>query len=171
MQLMPEEVILAIALSDLHIDINDKEGTKVRPQFGGSWWFLACECDDHYVDIVQELVSMCSFQQVRLLCLLEGGSNQNKGTVISRATPKCREVLSQAIRFMGRFEFVGNTPLYSDPDIGLKAFDGLDFGGAKKSDDEGRRVVLKCYSMKEAYLNKVSRRPWWNSEGECKRCA
>eukprot|EP00980_Cylindrotheca_fusiformis_P008855 scaffold1888_cov120-Cylindrotheca_fusiformis.AAC.25 len=153
---MPEEVILAIALSDLHIDINDKEGKQVRPEYGGSWWFLTCECDDHYVEIVQELVSMCSFQQVRLLCLMEGGSVQNKGTVISRATPKCREVLSQAIRFMGRFEFVGNAPLYSDPDVGLKAFDGLDFGNGIASTDEGRRVVLNCYSMREPFLQQIA---------------
>jgi hypothetical protein len=158
MQLMPEEVILAIALSDLHIDINDKVGTEVREKFGGSWWFLTCECDDHYVAIVKELVSMCSFQQVRLLCLMEGGSSQNRGTVISRATPKCREVLTQAIRFVGRFEFIGNTPLYSDPDVGLKVFDALDFGGENNSDNEGNRVILKCYSMQKPFLKLVSNR-------------
>ena len=54
MQLMPDEVILAIALADLPMDIDDKQCTKIRKKYGGSWWFLACECDDHYLDIVKE---------------------------------------------------------------------------------------------------------------------
>ena len=64
MQLMPDEGILAIALVDLPIDIDDKDGIKVREEFGRSWWFLACECDDHHVDIVQEIVAICTFQQI-----------------------------------------------------------------------------------------------------------
>jgi hypothetical protein len=160
MQLMPEEVILAIALVDLPIDINDKEGMRVREEFGGSWWFLACECDDHYVYIVEEVVSICTFQQVRALCFMKGGSSQHMGTVISRATPKCRQVLTQALRFVGRFEFVGNEALSTDPSIGLKEFDALDFGGSSmnKHHEEGRRVLLKCYSMQEPFLQQVSYR-------------
>lgn len=156
MQLMPDEVILAIALADLHIDLNGDDVTKIRKNFGGSWWFLTCECDDHYVGIVRNLVSMCSFEQVRMLCVMEGGSSQNKGTVIARATPKCREVLAQATRFLGRFEFVGKTPLYSDVDRRIKAFDALDFGGGIRSSDEGRRVLLKSYSLRDVFLVEVS---------------
>lgn len=154
MQRMPDEVILAIALADLHIDLGGDVTT--RQNFGGSWWFLTCECDDHYVDIVRTLVAMCSFEQVRMLCVMEGGASQNRGTVISRATPKCREVLSQAIRFLGRFEFVGTTPLYSDVDKQIKAFDALDFGGGNCSSDEGRRVLLKSYALKDVFLVEVS---------------
>jgi len=153
MQLMPDEVILAIALADLHIDLDGGNVTRTRQNFGGSWWFLTCECDDHYVDIVRNLVSMCSFEQVRLLCLMEGGPSKNRGTVISRATPKCREVLSQAIRFLGRFEFVGKTPLYSDVDKRIKVFDAFDFGGGgSRSSDEGRRVLLKSYSFRDVFM-------------------
>jgi hypothetical protein len=153
---MPDEVILAIAFADLHIDLNGDDGTKIRKNFGGSWWFLTCECDDHYVDIVRNLVSMCSFEQVRMLCVMEGGPSRNKGTVISRATPKCREVLAQAIRFLGRFEFVGKAPLYSDVDKRIKAFDAFDFGGGSHSSDEGRRVLLKSYSLRDVFLAEVS---------------
>lgn len=156
MQLMPEEVILAIALVDLPIDIDDKDGIKVRENFGLSWWFLTCECDDHYVDIVKEVVAICTFQQIRALCFMKGGSSQNKITVISRATPKSRQVLTQALRFVGRFEFVGNEALYSDPKIGLKEFEALDFGDSSSSQEEGRRVLLKCYSEQEPFLTQVS---------------
>jgi ankyrin repeat protein len=160
MQLMPEEVILAIALVDLPVDIDDKDGIKVREikvreEHGGSWWYLACECDDHYVDIVEQIVSICTFQQVRELCFMKGGSRQHKGTVISRATPECHDVLTQALRFLGRYEFVGNSALFSDPAIGLEEFDALDFGGTPAY-EEGRRVVLKCYSMQESFLKQTA---------------
>ena len=155
MQLMPDEVILAIALVDLPIDIDDKEGTKVREKFGHSWWYLCCECDDHYVDIVKQIVGISTFQQIRALCMMKGGSNHHKDTVLSRATPKCSHVLTQALRFVGRFEFVGNDALHSDPTIGLKEFDALDFGA---NPEESRRVLLKCYSDQEAFLQQVSSR-------------
>lgn len=156
--MVPDEVILAIALVDLPIDVDDKDGIKVREGSGGSWWFLACECDDHYIGIVQEIISICTFQQIRALCFMKGGSSHSVATVISRATPKCQHLLTQALRFVGRFEFVGNAALYSDPSIGLKEFDALDFGGSKIAPDpqeEGRRVLLKCYSMKEPFLKEV----------------
>lgn len=156
MQLMPDEVILAIALSDLPMEIDDKQCTKIRKDFGRSWWFLACECDDHYVDLVKEILSMCSFQQVRALCFMERGSKKRRATVISRATPKCRKLLTEAIRFLGRFEFVGNTALYSDPDTGLKAFDALDFGVGKTENDVGRKVTLNSFSMEKSFLKIVS---------------
>jgi hypothetical protein len=158
MQLMPDEGILAIALVDLPIDIDDKDGIQVREEFGRSWWFLACECDDHHVDIVQDIVAICTFQQIRALCFMKGGSSQHKGTVITRATPKCRQVLTHALRFVGRFEFVGNDAVYSDPSIGLKEFHALDFGGSSSdhNQEEGRRVLLKCYSEQEPFLKQVS---------------
>ena len=152
---MPEEVIYAMALVDLPIDIDGKDSAEVRESMGGSWWFLVCESDDHYADVVQEIISVCTFQQVRELCFMRGGPG---GNVITRATPKCRRLLTQALRFVGRFEFVGNSALYSDPSIGLKEFDALDFGaddGGNNDFDEGRRVLLKCYSIEEPFLKEV----------------
>ena len=155
MQLMPEEVILAIALVDLPIDIEDKDEARDRKELGASWWFLTCECDDHYVHIVQEIIAICTFQQIHALCFSKGSRG---GTVLSRATPKCRRILQQALRFVGRYEFVGNGAVYSDPSIGLKEFEALDFGGesASRNDEEGRRVLLKCYSEQESFLKHVS---------------
>mmetsp|Transcript_4487 Transcript_4487/g.8273 ORF Transcript_4487/g.8273 Transcript_4487/m.8273 type:complete len:787 (+) Transcript_4487:408-2768(+) len=151
MQLMPEEVILSIALVDLPINIDDK-GAKVEEGQGGSWYFLTCESDDHMLDIVQEIVSICSFQQLRELCFMVDGVGNS---ILDRATPKCREVLSQALRFLGRFEFVGNGPLRSDSSTGFKVFDALDFGG-KEDNQEGKRVVLECYENEDEFENRVT---------------
>ena len=137
MVMMPEEVILAIALVDLPINIDDREGIKVFKDRGQSWAFLTCDCDDHMVHVVEEILSICSFQQLQELCFWkENGLEQ---TVLDRATPKCREAMNQALRFLGRFEFLGEGPLFSDMQTGFKAFDALDFGG----NEEGKPDVVK----------------------------
>jgi hypothetical protein len=157
MQLIPDEVILAIALVDLPFDIEDKEALKISEELGASWWFLVCECDDHYFEIVANVLSICSFQQRRALGFMEGPSSEHKGTVLSRATPKCRQLLTQGLRFVGRFEFVGNSAHYADPAIGLREFEALDFGGLSENanGEDGRKVTLKCYTMKEPFLVEV----------------
>jgi hypothetical protein len=155
MGMMPEEVIFSIVLVDLPVDADDKSGVKVRQGLGDSWWFLTCESDDHYFEIVQEVVAVCSVQQVRELCFMKGGTRSNGGKVISRATPKCRLLLTQALRFVGRFEFVGSSALYTDQSIGLKEFDALDFGGEISDAEDGRRVILKCYSVEESFQREV----------------
>lgn len=157
---MPEEVILAIALIDLPFNIDDKETVQFREGNGGSWWFLACECDDSYADIVQEIVVICSFQQIRALCFFHGGTNQ--GTVMDRATPKCHDILTHALRFLGRFEFVGDSAIEADPTIGLKTFEALDFNDSFGKED-GRKVVLKCYSKAETFKKVVS----WACDTPC----
>jgi ankyrin repeat protein len=155
---MPHEVIFAIALVDLPIDIEQKTEVKVREGFGDSWWYLACECDDHYVDIVKQVLSMCTFLQIRELCFMKRGFKHSGTPVISLATPGCRHVLTWALRFLGRFEFLGNSPLMSDPSIGLQEFDALDFGervSTKRPNDEGKRVLLKCFSSEEYFISQV----------------
>jgi len=152
---MPEEVILSIALVDLPFDVDDKDSMKLRDEHGESWWFLVCECDDHYVDIVQQIVMICTFQQVQALCSMKSGSSQHKDAIMSRATPKCKQVLAHASRFLGRFELTGNTPVESDSAIGLKVFDALDFADSEEY-EEGRRVTLKCYANIEAFRQAVS---------------
>ena len=158
MQFMPDEVILAIALLDLPFDIEDKEAIMISKESGASWWFLACECDDDHFEIVANILSICSFPQRRALGYMEGRSSEHKGTVLSSATPKCRQLLSQGLRFIGRFDFVGDGPLYSDLSIGLQEFEAIDFGddlsGGFNSGD-GRKVILKCYTKKESFLSEV----------------
>ena len=156
MQSMPREVILALALVDLPFDLAENEGVKVREEFGGSWWFLACECDDYHVDLVEEIISICSYQQLRELCFMKGGLNGNGGPVISRATPKCCQLLRKALRFVGRFEFLGNAAIYTDDTLGLKVFEALDFGAEEEPFKEGRRVMLQCYEREDKYRQETS---------------
>ena len=155
MNVMPREVILALVLVDLPIDLDEKEGTKVREGFGGSWCFLTCECDDHYADVVEEVISICSYSQVRELCFAKCGPNQSGGSVITRATPICRLALRKALRFVGRFEFLGSAALHTDVSLGLKVFEALDFGTDEDELEDGRRVLLRCYSREKSYLQEV----------------
>lgn len=150
MVMMPEEVILAIALVDLPINIDDRDGIKLLKDRGESWSFLTCDCDDHMVHVVEEILSICSFQQLQELCFLKeaGGSEQ---TILDKATPKCREAMNRSLRFLGRFEFVGDGPLFSDLQTGFKAFDALDFGG----NEEGKPVSLECYQSESDFENRV----------------
>jgi hypothetical protein len=151
---MPPEVILAIALVDLPFDIDDKDLIMTREDGGGSWWFLACECDDQYVDIVQQIIMICTFQQVQQLSFTKGGPRNQQQSVLSRATPKCRQVLQHALRFLGRFEIIGDGPLECDESSGVTIFDALDY--SETENDEGRRVILKCYSTEETFSDAVS---------------
>jgi len=148
---MPPEVILAIALVDLPFDIDDKHLLMTRDDGGSSWWFLACECDDHYVDVVQQIVMICTTQQVQLLCSMKGGSKNQQQSVLSRATPKCKQVLQYAQRFMGRFEIIGDGPLECDESDGVTVFEALDYMDSENDDSDGRRVILKCYANDEAF--------------------
>jgi hypothetical protein len=156
MQGMPRAVIVALLLVDVPIDLDDKEGVKIIEGSGGSWWFLTCECDDQYVDVVEEIVAICSYQQIREMCFMKGGSVKDGAPVVSRATPKCREVLLRALRFVGRFEFLGNASINSDSKPGVKVFDALDFGTDKVPFADGRRVLLYCFATEDYYLEEAS---------------
>jgi hypothetical protein len=151
---MPPEVILAVALVDLPFDIDDKNLIMTREDGGASWWFLVCECDDQYVDIVQQIVMICTFQQVQQLCFAKRGSRKRKQSVLSRATPKCKQVLQHALRFLGRFDIVGDGPLECDEAAGVTVFEALDYMDSEN--DDGRRVILKCYATEESFSQAVS---------------
>jgi len=154
---MPRAVVLALVLVDLPVDLDDKDAVKVREGHGASWSFLTCDCDDAHIDIVEEVLSICSYRQTRELCFLRsGGSTHNDGTVISRATPKAKAALRKALRFVGRYEFLGSSPVHSDAPEGLKVFEALDFGTYENPIQDGRAVLLKCFSKEEPYLNEIS---------------
>jgi hypothetical protein len=147
------QLILAIVLVDLPIEIDSKDTVKVREKQGSSWWYLVCESDDHFVSVVDEVVSMCSYVQIRELCFMEG---HNGETLISRATPKCRAILQKGLRFLGRFEFVGQSAILADPSRGIKIFEAIDFGPSNDSYELGKRVILKCFADEATFLQEVS---------------
>jgi hypothetical protein len=142
MNLLPSEVILALVLVDLPFEVDDVHGT-IREDFGGSWFFLVCECDDQYLAVVEEVLFLCSYPQVRALCFYSDN-------ILTRATPKCREAIQRSLRFLGRFEFIGSGPDGSKAD-GCQIFAAIDYGG-----DHERRVVLKNYADQDLFHKEVS---------------
>lgn len=156
MQKLPQEVILALALVDLPFDLDDSECTVRKGGYGASWFFLTCECDDHYVDIVEEIIGLCSYRQARELCFFDNRSGE---PLLVRATTKCRAVLQRTLRFMGRYEFVGSVPLEDSDEVGFnptyRLFDAIDYGSQAQPHPEGRRVVLKCYVAHDAFEEEV----------------
>ena len=155
---MPRSVILALVLVDLPIDLDDKDAVNVREGFGASWSFLTCDCDDAHPDMVEEVLSICSYRQIRELCFLLSGPSRNAGTVITQATPKSKAALRNALRFVGRYEFTGSSPVHLDADLGLKVFEALDFGTGSDPDPaaNGREVLLSCYSEEGPYLQEIA---------------
>lgn len=155
MQGAPREVLLAMVLVDLPFDLDDIEfhGRGLRDGFGASWVFLTCECDDAYVDVAEEVLSLCSYPQSRELCFFDVGSGE---TLLARATPKCRMVLQRSLRFLGRFEFVSAQSV-DTPDF--RVFDAIDFGTKDFPLPEGKRVVLKCYIERDLFELEVRESP------------
>jgi hypothetical protein len=148
---VPREVLLAIVLVDLPFDLDDAECQNChRDGCGASWFFLTCECDDAYVDIVEEVVSLCSYPQARELCFIEVGVGES---LLARATPKCRNVLQRSLRFLGRFEFVST--LLEEKST-YRLFEAIDFGTKEEPISDGRQVILKCYIEQDLFEHEVS---------------
>ena len=150
MQGMPREVILALVLVDLPINLDEKSDTTLRDGFGASWWYITCECDDHYVDIVEEVVSLCTFDQIQALCSLKKG----RDTLLRRSTPKSRSVLSKLTRFVGRFEFTDTERLAPSNDD-FVSLEALDFGTSWDPIPHGRSILLRAFSNKGLFEQEV----------------
>merc|ERR1712151_1194412 len=67
-------IILALSLLDLPIDINNThiihENNDVI--YGASWYFLTCDSNDDYINIVKEILILCTYYQIRELCFMRG---------------------------------------------------------------------------------------------------
>lgn len=148
----PKEVLLAMVLVDLPFDLDDIDfnGRGSRDGSGASWVFLTCECDDAYLDVVEEVLFLCSYAQSRELCFFDMGSGD---TLLARATPKCRTVLQRSLRFLGRFEFVSAKSVDAPA---FRLFDAIDFGTRDFPIPDGKRVVLKCYIDRDLFELEVS---------------
>ncbi|KAL7470976.1 hypothetical protein ACHAXS_011265 [Conticribra weissflogii] len=135
---LQNEILLAIAIIDLPIDLGTKEEAIMRSGYGRSWWFLLCESNDKYVNIVKEILSLCSHPQKMALCLTKSGNR----TAVASATPLCQLELRKSLRFMGRFEFVGGEKSSRKKSNHTKEFDALDYYALP---DRGKKVTLLCY--------------------------
>jgi len=150
---MPEEVILALVLIDLRFDIQSNR-TVVRTGYGKNWWFLVCDCNDEYHDVVKKVLLKCSHYEAIALCFMEGGNSSSKWSVISRATPKCKSELQKFLRFAGRYEFEGEPKLF-DSVKGLTVYDAFDFGSYDDQRKEKKKVTLRCFTKEQPYNDEV----------------
>ena len=148
--MLPREVVLALVLVDLPTEM--KPEALRTGSSGDSWWYINCDCDDHYWDIVDEVLAMCSYSQVRELCFVKDASGH---PLLSRASPKCRQLLQRALRLVGRFEFTGSAPTSPYGSAGVKVFDALDYGSRTCPYPTGRRVQLRCYSDRELFATET----------------
>jgi hypothetical protein len=145
------EVIMAIALIDLPIDLDkNADENNVRAGYGGSWWYLTCDCDDAFVFIVKDLLEICDHKQKRDLCFLKSRHGES---VMNRATPQIKDVLRKALRFAERYEFIGGA---NPRQHGIKVFEALDFGTDDEPIIEGQKVFLEYHSQEESYERAVS---------------
>jgi hypothetical protein len=152
MQMLPRDIILLTAMADLPIDIDRKHDVELLEGRGASLWYLACECDDFHIDVVEEIISLCTHSQARALSLLKGASGE---ALVKRATPGCRSVLQSALRLAGRFEFTDSEVVFADDVRGLNVFKALDFADHLDSDGEGKRVLLKNFRKRNAFEEEV----------------
>merc|ERR1719276_62498 len=67
---------------------------------------------------------------------------------MNRATPQIKEVLRKALRFAGRYEFIGGG---SSRQNGVKVFEALDFGTDDEAIIEGQKVFLEHHSQEDSY--------------------
>ena len=153
MQMMPHDVIMEFALADLPIDIERRHDVQVVEGRGASWWYLVCDCDDFFVNVVEEIISLCTFPQIQAICSVQGPSG---GNLLQRATPFCKSILKESLRFAGRFEFDENLVVFEDSSRGLRVFEAVDFGTAEDAYVEGRDVLLKCYDNRQLFEQEVS---------------
>jgi hypothetical protein len=141
MQGFPREVILGLVLVDLPINLDQKKQVELREEaFGESWWYITCDCDDHYVDIVKEVLELCNYEQAKALCFISDGPD----VLFRRASPKCKQALANAMRFCSRFELHDEGP---EP----ATYNAVDYGTPFDPIPEGQRVLLRSYSCKEDY--------------------
>ncbi len=151
---LQREIILAIAIIDLPIDLGSKEDVILRTNFGASWWFLLCESNDEFVDIVTEILALCSHPQKMALCLTVAGGG-NEETAVACATPLCKSALREGLRFLGRFEFVGGDSNNLVSSRKVQKFDAIDYGPANNLFSGEKKVSLICYGSNEVYLREA----------------
>lgn len=132
---------MGLVLVDLPINLDQKKQVELREEaFGESWWYITCDCDDHYVDVVKEVMGLCNYEQAKALCFIADGPD----VLFRRASPKCKQTLANSMRFCGRFEI-------HDEGHEEGTFNAVDFGTPFDPIPEGQRVLIRSYSSREDF--------------------
>lgn len=108
--------------------------------------------DDFFANIVEDVISFCSVEQARSLCLVRNSSGE---TLLQRASPRCKLAMETALRVAGRFEYDENKPLFVDNTRGLRIYDAYDHGDIDDGEAEGKKVSLRLFSNYKAFEEEV----------------
>ncbi|KAL7549866.1 hypothetical protein ACHAWF_013124 [Thalassiosira exigua] len=111
-----KEIVFALAVVDLPIDLEATERVTVRTGYGSSWRSLLRESGDLPAVVVRDILSLCSFPQRVALCLAGAGDDRGDGLIaVAQASSRCKLELNRGIRRFGRFELVGEDGTTSRP--------------------------------------------------------
>lgn len=104
------------------------------------------------MNIVEDVISFCSVEQARALCLAK---NALGDTLLQRASPRCKLVMETALRVAGRFEYDESKPLLVDNTKGLRIYNAYDHGDIDDREAEGKKVRLRLFSNYKAFEEEV----------------
>eukprot|EP00571_Detonula_confervacea_P002606 CAMPEP_0172321962 /NCGR_PEP_ID=MMETSP1058-20130122/44726_1 /TAXON_ID=83371 /ORGANISM="Detonula confervacea, Strain CCMP 353" /LENGTH=1322 /DNA_ID=CAMNT_0013037589 /DNA_START=174 /DNA_END=4139 /DNA_ORIENTATION=+ len=151
MNSLQHEIILAIAIIDLPINLGAKGGTTLRNVFGASWWYLLCESHDMYAGVIKDVISLCSHPQKIALCLTTAGSRHDSRVAVNCATPLCKLELRRSLLFYGRLELVGGEKKIDVFTHHVHKFDAIDYGIHKDLIQDEKKVSLVSYTDAQIY--------------------
>jgi hypothetical protein len=148
---LPQEIILAISIIDLPIDLGARECAILRDGFGASWSYLICESNDAFLGVVKEILALCSHPQKEALSLVIAKNSCEIRRVAACATPLCKEELRRSLMFLRRFEILGGQKKHAFS-FHAKQFDAIDNGANDDPIHHGKKVSLVYYADANSYM-------------------
>lgn len=166
----PVDLIKRLLEVDMPFDVSQKLDIIVR-EHGHSWWHVLVNCDDRYLQLVNEILSKASLRQVIALSQCVGPDGVRANNKMSK---ECGEVFKHYLRKFGKYEIsdVLNTKCrevitYSACEFGSGTFavDGKIFqtvGGTVEDSCtssviiEKRKVSLRLYAFKEDFHREIN---------------
>lgn len=116
---LPNSLIKSLLLSDMPIEFEFNEsktsmlGEVSEKHHGGSWWFIACQCNEKYLDIIEEILERTTHAQILALARSMKSSDEQV-RVIDVASERLRSLFSSMLRFHGRYELLPEEPMTFD---------------------------------------------------------
>ena len=152
-----DTLIKAMLAIDMPIEIgthNSSQGVIVETQHGHSWWHVAVDCQDRYIDLIDNVVSPLSLAEIIALSKTVG---PDCVTATRQASPpQLASLFRDKLGFLDRFELIGETTLNQR----VVATDAIDHGCRKSNAElpEGVSAVLYDGGFSELRGRRISAR-------------
>jgi len=128
---MSYKVIKVLLASDLPIELGNVKngnigmGCLVKRDHGHSWWHVAVECREKYVDIVHSLLSdKANF--IQIIALARSLGPDNKTMTFQAASASLESIFKNLLRFYYRYELLVNKDPIINNDV--QSFSAIDHG-------------------------------------------